>query len=358
MASTTLHKRERITMAAILAIGATAIAATAIAAITAPALVYAAEGPVGIWDATMNFQGNEVPVELAITEGASGGLEGTMTGRRGEQPMQDVKFEDGKLTFKRIANRDGQEFELNFEGTIDGDTLEGNLITPMGEIPLSGTRRGASIAAGSGGDPLLGDWDIEMDFQGNVRNAKLSFSEKDGSLAGTYTSNRGENQLKNIAFEGGKLTFSRTVNYQGQEFDLDFEGTVENGKLAGNFITQMGEFPVTGTRPGAGGAAASEDLAGAWEAVLEVPNNDVDVTIVFSKKDDGSLAGTFTSPLGATELKNIKYEGGKLSFTRTVDYQGQVFDMDFEGTVANGEVEGSFSTQMGDFPLKGKRATE
>lgn len=98
-----------------------------------------AGGAVGAWK--LEYQGRQGPAEatLAIKE-VDGALQGTWTDQRGETPLTNVQFKDGELTFKRTVSTERGEFELDFVGKIDGDSLDGKQVTPRGETPVKGTR--------------------------------------------------------------------------------------------------------------------------------------------------------------------------------------------------------------------------
>ena len=46
-----------------------------------------------------------------------------------------------------------------------------------------------------------------------------------------------------MQLQGGKLTFDRVSNFNGNEFKSTFEGTIEGDKLTGVFKSDRGEIP-------------------------------------------------------------------------------------------------------------------
>jgi hypothetical protein len=95
---------------------------------------------------------------------------------------------------------------------------------------------------------VLGKWTIAIDFQGQATEATLELVEKDGALAGTWTSQRGTNDLSDIAWDGTTLTFKRNIDFQGQALSLDYTATVKGDSLEGRMTTPRGEQPFTGKR--------------------------------------------------------------------------------------------------------------
>lgn len=70
-----------------------------------------------------------------------GELAGLFTGTSGEVKMEDLSFEDGKLSFTVNVDAGGQEMAIDFTATIDGDSLEGMLSLEFGEANITGTKR-------------------------------------------------------------------------------------------------------------------------------------------------------------------------------------------------------------------------
>jgi hypothetical protein len=67
-------------------------------------------------------------------------LTGTYKGRFGESPLEGaVKGKEIKFTVK--VNAQGQEFKLEYAGTVEGDTMKGKVkLGDMGEADFSGKK--------------------------------------------------------------------------------------------------------------------------------------------------------------------------------------------------------------------------
>lgn len=88
------------------------------------ALVLLAGGkPLGSWDCTSSTpnSGGEYHWTLTVKE-VDGKLVGTAGGEADEIPIDDLKYEDGTLTFK--VSLDSGTYEVNLK--IDGDKIDGN----------------------------------------------------------------------------------------------------------------------------------------------------------------------------------------------------------------------------------------
>lgn len=84
---------------------------------------------------------------------------------------------------------------------------------------------------------------------------------------------------------------------------------------------------------------------GEWEVTMDLGGRPSFATLVIVKKADGSLTGTW----GRTDLSNVKFDGQKLTFVRTVKFGDNEFPMDYAGTLKDGKINGSFSTDQGEF---------
>jgi hypothetical protein len=59
----------------------------------------------------------------------------------GGAELEDITFEDGALSFNASVDAGGQMIEVAATAKIDGDEIEGTMLTDMGEANFSGTKR-------------------------------------------------------------------------------------------------------------------------------------------------------------------------------------------------------------------------
>lgn len=197
---------------------------------------WADDGFIGQWTIKQEFQGQERISTLTIVEDG-----GTWESRRGVSELSKVKIVDGKLTFTRTFNRQGQEFSIDCEATIVDGKLVGKMVTPRGEREFIAIRIAAIPS-------FIGKWDIEMEFQGRPVQATLEITEAEGGLVGKWSSGfGGDTELDDVAITDNTLTFSRTINRQGREFTTKYTATLVDGKLSGQMVSRRGDTPFTGT---------------------------------------------------------------------------------------------------------------
>lgn len=115
---------------------------------SAPA--FAASPVVGTWETSVQVQDNTMKATMTIAETAGGYSveikEGPMPGAPADAPplqstISDVKVDGAKFSFKRSLAFGDMPFELAYSGTVDGDSMTAEVTSPMGAIPLTGTRQ-------------------------------------------------------------------------------------------------------------------------------------------------------------------------------------------------------------------------
>ncbi len=101
----------------------------------------------------------------------------------------------------------------------------------------------------------------------------------------------------------------------------------------------------------AGQVWAAEDISGEWEMTSEFNGRQMVSTLTFAKNASGALTGKW----GSTDLSNVKLEGDKLTFVRTLKFGDQEFTMNFAGTMKDGKIAGQVSNDQGEFAINGIR---
>ena len=99
--------------------------------------VASAPPAVGVWDIQLNTPLGAQSVVLTVDSDGTGSLNGA----QGQQNLDSITLDGNTLGFEISAQPQGQAITLTFSGTIDGDALTGEVTTPMGAMPMTGTRR-------------------------------------------------------------------------------------------------------------------------------------------------------------------------------------------------------------------------
>jgi hypothetical protein len=100
----------------------------------------AADTIVGEWQLNITVPAREIVDKLIISKNEDGTLAGKWVGQRGESTISNMKFEGGKLTFIRKSKMGAMEFEMAYEGTVEGDQIKGVFRSERGDREANATR--------------------------------------------------------------------------------------------------------------------------------------------------------------------------------------------------------------------------
>lgn len=91
------------------------------------------------------------------------------------------------------------------------------------------------------------------------------------------------------------------------------------------------------------------DVSGTWTAAIDTPIGLQNYTYDF-QVDGETLTGKAILEGNASELKNGKVSGDKISFSHMMDAMGQEIEVTYTGTVSGDEIK--FSRKVGDFGVE------
>ncbi|MDP1929966.1 MAG: hypothetical protein Q8L60_00745 [Gammaproteobacteria bacterium] len=116
----------------------------------------------------------------------------------------------------------------------------------MGSIIVAAALFLSACASSTPPNPFVGLWDVSIDTPVGSMAAVLDIEQ---DLSGIMSSNDlGSTPLNNVSVTDNAVTFAATVDAQGQTLTLRFAGTIAGNRLAGNFDTDFGPIPLTGTK--------------------------------------------------------------------------------------------------------------
>jgi hypothetical protein len=200
----------------------------------------------------------------------------------------------------------------------------------------------------------VGEWEFKSQMPARASTATMTIKKSDeGKYEGTWLAQWGESVLSDITFENGKMKFVQTSNFGGQEMKTTYEGTVADGKITGKAQGQWGDF----TFDGALGGETKGDITGEWQMNVTMPAREIVEKLTITKNADGTLAGKWEAQRGENTISDIKFEGGKLTFTRTSRFGDREFTVTFEGTVEGDNIKGVFKSERGEREANATRIT-
>jgi hypothetical protein len=200
----------------------------------------------------------------------------------------------------------------------------------------------------------VGEWEFKSQWPGMTSTATMTIKKNaESKYEGTWSAQWGESLLSDITFENGKMKFVQTSSFGGQEMKTTYEGTVADGKITGKAQGQWGDFTFEGTL----GGETKGEITGEWQMNVMMPAREIVEKLIITKNADGTLAGKWEAQRGENTISDVKFEGGKLTFTRTSKFGDREFTMTFEGTVEGDNIKGVFKSERGDREANATRIT-
>ncbi len=199
-------------------------------------------------------------------------------------------------------------------------------------------------------DEFIGQWTVKQAYQDREFVSTLTI----GETSGTWTSRRGVSQLSKVNNTDGKLTFIRTFSRRGEEFTLDCEATIVDGKLVGKLATQMGDREFTATHVDTKPAV---DPSGTWRWAHQDPASGKTVKNVLTiKSTGGDVSGSGEMSGAAFVVNNVIFDGNTLTWDHDLDVDGQALHLGFRGDISGDDLSGAVTLgDLGDFPWAAKR---
>ena len=100
---------------------------------------------------------------------------------------------------------------------------------------------------------------------------------------------------------------------------------------------------------------AGKGIVGDWQVKIDFNGRQITSILSFAGNKEGQLTGDWISFWGLSELKNIKFEDGKLSFTQVYRFRENESEAKFTGTVKRRKLTGTLSGERGESKVEGSR---
>ena len=105
----------------------------------------------------------------------------------------------------------------------------------------------------------VGEWNLKTDAQGQITNFTLTITKEGEVFKGKVASEQyGAQELTDLKYENGTLTYTRNLEIGGQGIAMAFKGKIEGDKLTGAYDLMGVELPVTGSRKVPGSVAPAK----------------------------------------------------------------------------------------------------
>lgn len=292
-------------------------------------------GPYGEWLVKGEVNGRQMESILAFSRDQQGDLNGQSISFWGLTELQDVSFEDGKLTYKQtFAAPNGETMTSNFKGTIANRRLSGTVSSDRGEYQISGERRPRMSRA-------VGDWDMTVKMGEREYASKLIIRPaSENTLNAEWQSQRGEHKISDVEMDRNTLRFKRTSKFQDNEWVSNFEGTLQRDTLTGSFKSERGEATAEGKRAGA-------EAIGDWMLNLNSDRG--------ARKQRLRVNPDLTGVYGVTEVGKVRLDGDHISFDVVMKFGDRSFESKFAGKITDSKLEGELTSARGTAKISGTK---
>jgi hypothetical protein len=214
----------------------TVLAAVVIA--LAPALASAQNGPAGNWEVTLVTPQGPQTINLTLNQEGTN-LTGDLASPMGTVPVTGTANDDAVALTAKI---EAMGLELGLNGKVAGDTIDGTVkFGDFGEFPFSGKRAAAPppAAAAAPATPagpitdLNGKWDVKLIIAGAGEFPAIATLKQEGEKVSGI--------LSSIA---GEVAVNGTVT--GRSLKLDFTAETPQGSLPVTMTGDMGDTSIVG----------------------------------------------------------------------------------------------------------------
>lgn len=196
---------------------------------------------------------------------------------------------------------------------------------------------------------ILGDWAMESDFNGRTFESILSISQNaEGALGGYMINSFMTTEIKDVKFEEDKLTFTQLMRTMNGDNESTFSGTLKEGTLSGALSSEMGEFEMSGKKMPAAAPV------GKWEFKREFQGQEFVSTLNVAADDEGKLSATMSSRRGDSEMSDVAFKEGVLTFKRVLEFNEQTMEMSYQFTQDGSQLKGTMTTQRGEREMTGE----
>ncbi len=207
-------------------------------------------------------------------------------------------------------------------------------------------------SSSSRGRGLYGDWLVMVDYDGRQFPSIIYFSrDREGNQTGSWISIMGLSELKDVKYEDGQLSFSRVSRGRdGESRTSNFKGTIKEGKLSGTISSDRGEYTLEGKR-----SPRVPRAVGSWAMKYKYGDREITSTLVIKVDKEGNLTAQWQGRRSKSEITDLQYERGNLTFKRKSTYQDRERESAFEGTIRGDTLSGVMKSERGEITVEGKQ---
>jgi hypothetical protein len=215
----------------------------------------------GSWKLEIEAQGQKIPITLNLKQEGNKVI-GSLDSHLGKGEITNAKVNGNKFVGSAKSQIQGQDVEINITGTVDGDSMKGELNTGIPgfpPLPFAGNREvsgkmddSKSETEAKSAPNINGKWTIKTNANGQALSIKADFKQNDSDLSGTISSSFGNGVINSGKVDKEKVEANLTIDFQGQPLNVKLSGTIDSAKTMTGTLTPeipgIGDLPFTATR--------------------------------------------------------------------------------------------------------------
>jgi hypothetical protein len=203
-----------------------------------------------------------------------------------------------------------------------------------------------------------GSWKWEFETPDDTMELVLKLKWDGKKLDGNYTAFGSTTKVEEGKLDKDTLSFVVRPEFNGNQFEVKFNGTVAKDEIKGAIHLQFGdepqEFPWTAKR-----FVDPDDVVGVWDLKIEAPDFGEIVSTLTVTKDDKGLRARYANDFFDLEAKNVQIKENELLFEISSENEEFSFKSNYRGTPRGNAIEGKsafdFGGNTGEMKFTGKR---
>jgi hypothetical protein len=295
----------------------------------------------GDWHVKADFNGRQMESIMTLSRDAEGKLSGIWVSFWGYTKLDDLKYEDGKISFNRTFGFGDRQFTSSFTGTIKDGKLTGTTSSERGDYAVEGTQSKAC--------PAVGNWEFKSTRGDREFTSTLVVkADKEGKLSGEWKRPQrqrpreegqqepdqqrqrrfGPTVIKDMAFKDGKLTFTRVRGSEDRQRESKYELTLKGDTLSGKTESSRGTTEIQAKR-------ADPAVVGKWELTITSERREFKQILVVNP----DLSAWY----GPTAVEKIETEDNKVNFKVAFGSGERSFESEFKGQLDGEKLTGEMT---------------
>jgi len=291
----------------------------------------------GDWNLKVKIDQWEMDSILSFSRNEKGERTAHMLNIMGMMEVEDLKYEEGKLSFTQVYRFGDNENKSTFEGKIEEGKLTGTLSSDRGEWQVTG-QPAPRVPR------IVGSWAMKLKMgEREFDSTLIAKVDKEGELTGEWKSGYGEHEVTEITYERGDVTIKRKSKIGDREWESTFEGKIDwqTDTLSGTIKTERGEITAEGKRIGS-------EIIGTWN--LETTREERE-----PRKQRLLVNRDLTGLYGSNPIEKVNLEDGKVTFKIVLQFGENKFEMNFAGKIEEGKLTGEMKSERGTSKVTGKK---